>query len=238
MANRFFDSEKFKDKWYRNLTPKQKCMWEYFISECNIAGILEIDLPLMSLCINEEISMKDFETFENKIIWLKEDLIYIPNFILFQQKISSIEELNEKNNAHKGILKELLKYNIDSNFKAPLMPLIRGIGKGIGKGKGKGKGKYNEEEKILKKYGEFQNVFLSDEEADKLKDLYKTKFNDAIDILSNYLQSKGKEYKDYYAVLRKNNWVYEKVMKDNAVVIQEQKQAEKEEEEVYNYGIG
>ena len=43
MVKRFTDTEKFKDRWYRNLTPKQKCIWEYMLSACDIAGFFEID---------------------------------------------------------------------------------------------------------------------------------------------------------------------------------------------------
>lgn len=140
MPNRFTDSEKFKNKWYRNLTPKHKCMWEYFTSECNIAGILEIDLEMMSFCIGEKITIADFEIFEDRVLFIKEDLVFIPSFVLFQQKINTFSELNYKNKAHKGILAILEKYNIDDSFKGALKPLVRGKGKGKGKGIGKGIG--------------------------------------------------------------------------------------------------
>ena len=64
------------------------------------------------------------------------------------------------------------------------------------------------------KYGEFQNVKLTKEEHKKLQTIYKTdlRFNAAIEILSNYIESKGKDkYKSHYAVLNKNQWVYEKI---------------------------
>ena len=92
----------------------------------------------------------------------------------------------------------------------------------------------NKKEKL--KFGEFKNVLLTEDECSKLKELYEDKFNEAIEILSNYLKSKGKEYKDYYAVLRKNNWVYEKVFKENTVK-PAQVQKQEVEDEVYNYGF-
>ena len=63
----------------------------------------------------------------------------------------------------------------------------------------------NIKEKInkKKKYGSFENVKLSDEEYQKLKD----KFNDyeeKIENLSQYLAMKGDKYKNHYAVIL--NW--------------------------------
>ena len=74
----------------------------------------------------------------------------------------------------------------------------------------------NKKEKVKKEkkeFGEFLNVLLSEEEEKKLKELYKEKFEDAIETLSNYIKSNGKNYKNHYAVLRKNNWVYDKIFK-------------------------
>ena len=70
------------------------------------------------------------------------------------------------------------------------------------------------EEKELKKYGEFQNVKLTDEQYNRLKDIYNSKIDEAIEILSNYLAAKGDKYKNHYAVLNKSNWVYNKVFID------------------------
>ena len=71
------------------------------------------------------------------------------------------------------------------------------------------------------KYGEFNNVKLADDEYSKLKELYANKLDDAINILSSYLASKGDKYKSHYAVLGQHNWVYKKIQenynkKDNA----------------------
>lgn len=64
------------------------------------------------------------------------------------------------------------------------------------------------------KYGEFNNVKLADDEYSKLKELYANKLDDAINILSSYLASKGDKYKSHYAVLGKHNWVYKKIQEN------------------------
>ena len=67
MAKRFTDSEKFKDTWYRKLSPKHKCFWEFLLAECNHAGIIEIDLEFASFVIGETIEVEDLKPFQNKI---------------------------------------------------------------------------------------------------------------------------------------------------------------------------
>ena len=63
----------------------------------------------------------------------------------------------------------------------------------------------NIKEKInkKKKYGSFENVKLTDEEYQKLKDRFND-YEDRIENLSNYLAMKGDKYKNHYAVIL--NW--------------------------------
>ena len=126
MAKRFTDSGKFRDNWYRKLTPKQKCLWEFLISECSLAGIIEIDLDSLSFHIGEEITIEDFEPLNDRIYTLPDNKVFIPKFITFQQK-----ELNEHNPAHKNIIEILSKYDIDLSLN--LENLERGF-KGASKG--------------------------------------------------------------------------------------------------------
>lgn len=114
MTIRFTDREKFRDKWYRNLTPVQKCIWEYMISECDHAGVLEFDIKMMSLQIGADITVDDIRYFEKcgKIKFLNEDVLFIPKFILFQQRLDNINQLNPKNRCHKSIIDRLNKFGI------------------------------------------------------------------------------------------------------------------------------
>lgn len=63
----------------------------------------------------------------------------------------------------------------------------------------------NKKEKPIKhKYGEYNNVLLSDAEFEKLKAELPYSYQDYIERLSGYMQSKGKSYKDHLATIR--NW--------------------------------
>lgn len=54
-----------------------------------------------------------------------------------------------------------------------------------------------------KKYGSFENVNLTDEEYEKLKNKFND-YQDKIENLSNYIASKGDKYKSHYATIL--NW--------------------------------
>jgi len=53
------------------------------------------------------------------------------------------------------------------------------------------------------KYGEYKNVFLSDEELEKLKAEFPGDYEKRIEALSEYIASSGKKYKSHLATIRK-----------------------------------
>lgn len=54
------------------------------------------------------------------------------------------------------------------------------------------------------KFGEYKNVLLSDTDLAKLKEEFPTDWEERIENLSNYMESKGKTYKNHLATIR--NW--------------------------------
>lgn len=63
-------------------------------------------------------------------------------------------------------------------------------------------------------FGEFKKVLLSQEEHDKLVQREGPyRLSQAIEILDGYIASKGAKYKNHYAVMKSNSWVWEKVNK-------------------------
>lgn len=114
MSKRFTDSEKFRDIWYRKLSPTHKCFWEYLLSECDNAGIIEIDFESASFHIGAEVTENDLNIFSGRVIKLKDGKYFIPKFIEFQQG-----ELNPLNNAHKPIIERLkgYGYTLEQPFK-------------------------------------------------------------------------------------------------------------------------
>lgn len=56
-------------------------------------------------------------------------------------------------------------------------------------------------EEKKKTYGQFSNVFLSDEEHQKLKERFNGSAESKIETLSEYIASHGKKYKSHYATI-------------------------------------
>ena len=63
--------------------------------------------------------------------------------------------------------------------------------------------KINKEKYIKRKFGSFENVELTDEEYQKLKDRF-SDYEEKIENLSSYIASKGAKYKSHYATIL--NW--------------------------------
>ena len=55
---------------------------------------------------------------------------------------------------------------------------------------------------VKHKYGEYQNVLLTDAELDKLRELFPHDLTARIERLSEYIASSGKKYKSHYATIR------------------------------------
>lgn len=64
----------------------------------------------------------------------------------------------------------------------------------------------NKNDKNVKKiyYGEYQNVFFTDEQYQKLLNEFPNDYEKRIQTLDDYIQSSGKKYKDCLATIR--NW--------------------------------
>lgn len=140
MAKRFTDSDKFRDTWYRKLKPHQKCLWEYLLCQCSLAGIAEIDLEAASFHIGCEITENDLNALSKNFYRLPDGKIFIARFVRFQQG-----ELNRKNKAHKNIFTELNKYGIPetldtSGIRSPFQGASKGLLSSTSISKGNSKG--------------------------------------------------------------------------------------------------
>lgn len=69
--------------------------------------------------------------------------------------------------------------------------------------------------KTRRKYGEYNNVLLSDEDVEKLKDEFPD-WQERIERLSSYIASTGKSYKNHLATIR--NWARKETPKRSEVV--------------------
>ena len=112
MAKRYFDTDIWKKKWFRSLSPKYKSSWWYIISQCDHAGFFEPDIDIMSIFVGEELDETELmEIFSSRIEYLENGKWFIPKFIKFQYKVSHPDELNLSNRVHKSVYERIKKYS-------------------------------------------------------------------------------------------------------------------------------
>ena len=119
MAKRFYDNKKYKDPWFRTLSPDLKCVYDYCLCECDHAGVLELDPEDMNFRIRpaRPITLEMIEqTFKNKFVYLDEKIVFIPKFLYWQYK----NELTPANSVHRSVYGILKHRGINTaQFLAP-----------------------------------------------------------------------------------------------------------------------
>ena len=119
MAKRMTDTDKWKKRFVRDLSPQHKLLWFYILDDCNHAGMWEVDLEVASIRIGEKLQhdmpAEDMlpKSFLDKIVVLDDgDKWFIPDFIDFQYG-----ELNPNSNVHKSVIALLQKHNLEGYLK-------------------------------------------------------------------------------------------------------------------------
>lgn len=142
MAKRFIDTGLFDDDWFMELSNEAKLLWIYFITKCNHAGMLKLNVKLCKVQTNIKELNTVIEQLGNRIITVKEQLYFIPKFLEYQYpgfpnskakaQLSAIEILSSFDLFSNGSLtiKELLPNSYSNNKGIS-------ISKGISKGRAK-----------------------------------------------------------------------------------------------------
>tara|TARA_R100000030_G_scaffold92074_1_gene77476 strand:- start:2478 stop:3152 length:675 start_codon:yes stop_codon:yes gene_type:complete len=114
MAKRMTDTDKWKKRFVRDLSPQHKLLWFYILDDCNHAGIWEVDIEVASIRVGYELVYDMLpESFLNKIVIFDNgDKWFIPDFIDFQYG-----ELNPNSNVHKSVISLLQRYNLEGYVK-------------------------------------------------------------------------------------------------------------------------
>lgn len=84
MSKRFTETEKWRDAWFRKLTPTQKCLWQYLVDNCDQAGVIDIDWELASFQIGAKVSDKDLPAFDRQVLQLDSGKLWVCSFVRFQ----------------------------------------------------------------------------------------------------------------------------------------------------------
>lgn len=181
----------------KNLTPNAKLLYGEITALCNSKGYCWAENKYFSELYGVS------KTSVSKWISSLVDGGYIKSVCTYKEGTKEIdkryitivndpieEKLNTPLTFVKDPIEEKLKDNITVNNTSNITNNI--------------KEKNKKEKPIKHKYGEYNNVLLSDAEFEKLKAEFPNDYQSRIERLSGYMQSTGKSYKDHLATIR--NW--------------------------------
>lgn len=134
--NRFTDTGKWGDPWFRTLSPTLKSLWMYLCDSCDNSGVWKMDWDLASFCINERVDEKVMlEAFNNgkERVKVFGEKVLIVKFIEFQTKKKT---LDPNHPYHKQLLSLMKTHGIDAQglakgHKRGINRVSKGYGKGI-----------------------------------------------------------------------------------------------------------
>ncbi len=138
MPYRFTDTDKWGDGWFVDLKPTEKLLFMYLCDNCDIAGFIEINTKKWATDTGYTIPQIKgaLKGLRRGLIYSDtNDCVYIRNFLKHQKNLP----INERNQAHKGIIKRFNKYKYKFDIE-DYVGFIEGAQKGLERGYGIGKG--------------------------------------------------------------------------------------------------
>ena len=194
MPKRFIDTSLFKKRWIRQLDPNMKLFWIYLLTNCDHAGIWEVDIDLAAFQTGVKLDESTIlNTFNRKIVPFKDGKWFVPKFVDYQYG-----ELNENVNAHKSVIKLLTKYGlyVDNQLLPNSSATVKDKDTYKNQSIIKDKDKESKKSQLLS----IQIQLIELQKDFKNKDV-KMEFEKWQD----YMSSHGKRYKNYVAAFR--NWL-------------------------------
>lgn len=112
MAKRFRDTNLSKEKWFRKLSPIQKCFWSYICDECDAVGVFIIDEDRIEFDLGETVNINAFinavnDGKERVRILDNNEKLFITGFVEFQYG-----ELSENCKPHIRYIQLLKKHGL------------------------------------------------------------------------------------------------------------------------------
>lgn len=116
---RFTETTKWDDPWFRKLSPKLKCLWQFIVDRCDPAGVIDIDCDLAGFQIGTKISEKDIRDLGGRVEKLDCGKWWVVRFVAFQYG-----KLSEDCKAHGPVFASLDAYSLKDRVS-------KGYAKGI-----------------------------------------------------------------------------------------------------------
>ncbi len=186
---------------------------------CNAGGMIFLteNIPYTTKMLADELDFEE-NTVKLALEALEQFNMIVTNGNYFSiagwqehQNIEGMEKIREQNRIRQAKFKKkqkLIGGNVTDNVT---LTLGNATDIDIEEEKERDKDKKNSKKETRHKYGEYNNVLLSDPDYEKLKSEFPYDYTERIERLSEYMASTGKSYKNHLATIR--NWA----KKDNTV---------------------
>jgi len=125
MSKRFTETEKWRDPWFRKLTPAQKLLWFYLLDNCDQSGVIDFDHEFAEFQIGIKSSEKDIVALSKQLLKLPNGKLWLHKFVRYQYG-----KLSHDCKPHKPVFAALEKHgiSIEEVFKERLsMPITEGF---------------------------------------------------------------------------------------------------------------
>lgn len=117
---RFTETTKWRDPWFRRLSPAAKLLWQYLTDNCSCIGLIDLDLEAARFDIGQPINEKHLTELSDRVQALSNGKYFIPKFIQFQYG-----DLSTACPAHKPILKAIDQHQLTIGQKGYQYPSDR-----------------------------------------------------------------------------------------------------------------
>lgn len=128
---RFTETTKWRDPWFRRLSPVAKLLWLYITDHCSCIGLIDLDLEAARFDVGQAINEKHLAELGDRVQALGNGKIFVPKFIPFQYG-----QLSPACPAHKPILKAIEQHRLlthENGYQYPsdrvAIPFRNGKGK-------------------------------------------------------------------------------------------------------------
>ncbi len=110
---RFTETTKWKDPWFRRLTPEMKIFWGFLVDVVDNAGVWEPDMDYASFVIGTDLKEDEvlnvFNVGKERIEVLANNKWYLSQFIMFQYG-----ELNPRCYPHQKVRELVIRHGLES----------------------------------------------------------------------------------------------------------------------------
>lgn len=117
---RFTETNKWRDPWFRRLSPAAKLLWFYLIDNCDQVGLVDIDYQLLSSDLGMKITDKVLGELGGRIQAVSDVKIFLTKFIPFQYG-----ELSTACPPHRNIIKSVEMHGLINSGLAYSYPSAR-----------------------------------------------------------------------------------------------------------------